>query len=230
MSAHCCHDHAPAGPDPRHRRILWTVLAINAAGFLFEMAAGLAVGSASLQADALDFLGDAGNYAISLLVLGLALRRRAMAAFFKGASMGVFGLWVIGSTAWYAFFATVPRAEVMGIVGLLALAANAACLLLLTGFRRGDANMRSVWLCSRNDVIGNLAVLLAASGVFATDTGWPDIVVAAVIAGFALSAAVQVIRQAHGELRIACGLFRHDQIDIERRQPAVFGARHIVPD
>ncbi|MGJ0622230.1 MAG: cation transporter [Methylocystis sp.] len=201
MSAHCCHHHAPSEPDPRYRRVLWTVLAINAAGFLVEMAAGLAAGSASLQADALDFLGDAANYAISLSVFGLALRWRATAALIKGASMGVFGLWVIGSTAWYAMFAAVPRAEVMGAVGLLALAANVLCLVLLMGFRSGDSNMRSVWLCSRNDVIGNIAVLVAASGVLATDTGWPDLGVAAVMATLAISTSVQVIRQARAELR-----------------------------
>ncbi len=200
MSTFCCHPK-PATPDTRHRRILWAVLGINAAGFVIEMVAGLAAGSASLQADALDFLGDAANYAISLSVFGLALRWRATAALVKGLSMVAFGLWVVGSTVWYAVFATVPKAEVMGSVGVLALVLNVVCLVLLTGFRSGDANRRSVWLCSRNDVIGNVAVLVAASGVFATKEGWPDLAVAAIMATLALSSAVQVIRQARTELR-----------------------------
>ena len=201
MSAHCCHHSEPAAPNNRHRRVLWAVLAINVAGFVGEMAAGLIAGSASLQADALDFLSDAANYAISLTVLGLALRWRAIAALAKGLSMALFGIWVIGSTAWYAIFATVPRAELMGIAGFLALGANMLCLVILRGFGSGDANMRSVWLCSRNDVIGNVAVIIAASGVFVTESGWPDLVVAAIMAVLAISSSVQVIRQARAELR-----------------------------
>ena len=202
MSAACCSGKTIApGPDPRHRRILWTVLAINLAGFVIEISAGLAAGSASLQADALDFLADAGNYAVSLLVLGMALRWRALAALAKGASMGVFGLWVVASTIWYAWRGEVPAADVMGGIGIMALLLNVGCLLLLTGFRSGDANMRSVWVCSRNDVIGNLAVMAAALGVFGTGTGWPDIIVAAIMAALALWGAGQVIGQAVQELR-----------------------------
>lgn len=202
MSASCCAS-MPANPtpDPKHRRILWIVLGINAAGFVGEIVAGLAAGSAALQADALDFLADAGNYAVSLLVFGMALRWRAWAALAKGVSMGVFGLWVVGSTLWYAWQGAVPEAGIMGGVGAAALLLNVGCLLLLTGFRSGDANMRSVWICSRNDVIGNVAVMAAAFGVFGTGTGWPDIIVAAVMAVLALWGAGQVIRQAAGELR-----------------------------
>lgn len=202
MSAACCAAKSTnSAPDPKHRRILWIVLAINLIGFLVEIAAGLAAGSASLQADALDFLADAGNYTISLLVFGMALRWRAWAAFAKGTSMGVFGLWVVGSAAWYAWRGEVPAAEVMGGIGVMALLLNAGCLLLLTGFRSGDANMRSVWVCSRNDAIGNLAVMAAALGVFDTGTGWPDIIVAAIMAALALWGAGQVIEQAVAELR-----------------------------
>lgn len=202
MSAACC-AAKPVNPtaDPKYRRILWTVLAINLAGFLIEIAAGLAAGSASLQADALDFLADAGNYAISLLVFGMALRWRATAALTKGASMGLFGLWVIGSTVWYAVRGEVPAAGLMGGIGVMALLLNLGCLILLAGFRSGDANMRSVWVCSRNDVIGNAAVMAAALGVFGTGTGWPDIAVAAIMAGLALWGAGQVIIQALRELR-----------------------------
>ena len=207
MSAHCCH-HAPraSAPDARYRRVLWIALAINVAMFLVEIVAGLLAGSASLQADALDFLGDAGNYAISLAVVGLALRLRAGAALLKAASMGLFGFWVIGSTVWFALNGTLPSAAMMGTVGLAALAANAAVLALLWAYRGGDANMRSVWLCSRNDVIGNCAVLLAAVGVFGTGTGWPDIAVAAIMAVLALQGSWLVARQALGELREARAL------------------------
>jgi Co/Zn/Cd efflux system component len=204
MSAHCCHhDHRATAPDARYRRVLWIALAINVAMFLVEIVAGLLAGSASLQADALDFLGDAGNYAISLAVVGLALRLRAVAALLKAASMGLFGFWVIGSTVWFALDGTLPSAAMMGTVGLAALAANAAVLTLLWAYRSGDANMRSVWLCSRNDVIGNCAVLLAAVGVFGTGTGWPDIAVAAIMAALALQGSWLVARQAVGELREA---------------------------
>jgi Co/Zn/Cd efflux system component len=207
MSASCCsHDHCQAPPDPQrgneaYRRVLWTVLAINAGMFAVEVIAGLAAGSASLQADALDFLGDAGNYAISLFVVGMALRYRAMAALFKGASMAALGLWVIAVAGWHAWQGTLPHAFTMGGVGIAALLANAASFGLLWAYRGGDANMRSAWLCTRNDVLGNLAVLLAALGVFGTGTGWPDVIVAVIMAGLALQGAALVLNQSRGELR-----------------------------
>ena len=142
----------------------------------------MAAGSASLQADALDFLGDAANYAISLFVVGLALRYRAMAAVAKGATMGTFGIWVFGTVIWHVLYGTLPSAITMGAVGFAALAANAASFGILWAHRAGDANMRSAWICTRNDVVGNLAVLLAALGVFGTDTGWLDIIVALIMA------------------------------------------------
>jgi Co/Zn/Cd efflux system component len=204
VSAHCCshHDHSPkdAARDKAHRRVLWAALAINSAMFLIEIGAGVAAGSVSLQADALDFLGDAGNYAISLFVVGMMLRYRTMAAFAKGTTMGVFGLWVIGVTIWHAVNGTVPGAFTMGAVGLAALAANAASFGLLWAYRDGDANMRSAWICTRNDVLSNLAVLLAALGVFGTGTGWPDLIVAAIMAGLALQGAFLVLRQSWAEL------------------------------
>lgn len=204
MSASCCSHHPdPHQGNPAYRRVLWIVLAINAVMFLVEIAAGVAAGSASLQADALDFLGDAGNYVISLAVVGMALRYRAMAALAKGATMGAFGLWVIGTVVWHAIAGTVPEPVTMGVVGVAALAANAACAGLLYTYRDGDANMQSVWICSRNDVLGNLAVLLAALGVFGTGTGWPDLIVAAVMAALALQGARIVVRQAQSELRLS---------------------------
>jgi Co/Zn/Cd efflux system component len=206
MSAHCCgHHQEDLGGDrlkqAAYRRVLWWVLAINAAMFSVEIGAGLAAGSAALQADAVDFLGDAANYAISLFVVGMALRYRAAAALAKGTTMALFGIWVLGVTAWHAFNGTLPHAFTMGGVGLAALVANTASFWLLWRHRRGDANMRSAWICTRNDVVGNLAVLLAAVGVFGTRTGWPDVTVAAVMATLALQGAVTVIRHARSELR-----------------------------
>lgn len=187
--------------DAAYRRVLWLVLLINAAMFAVEVVAGLAAGSASLQADALDFLGDASNYAISLLVVGMALRYRAAAALAKGVTMAAFGLWVVAVVAWHSLHGTLPSAFAMGTVGLAALAANAASFGLLWAYRHGDANMRSAWICTRNDVIGNLAVLLAAAGVFGTGTGWPDLIVALIMAVLAIQGATVVMRQATGELR-----------------------------
>ena len=196
MASACCHTDQVSA----HRRVLWAVLTINAVMFLIEVGAGLAAGSASLQADALDFLGDAGNYAISLFVVGMALRYRAAAALVKGATMGLFGVWVVGTVIWHALHGTLPNAVTMGAVGVAALIANAASFGLLWAYRSGDANMRSAWVCTRNDVLGNLAVLFAALGVFGTGTGWPDVIVAVAMAGLALQGAVIVIRQSLREL------------------------------
>lgn len=202
MGAGCCQSGCASGTaaDPRFRKALWAALAINAAMFLIEVAAGLAAGSTSLQADAMDFLGDAANYAVSLFVLGMSLRRRAMAALLKGGTMALFGLWVAGSAIHHLIGGTVPEAGIMGAVGVLALLANLGVAVMLYAFRNGDSNMRSVWICSRNDAIGNLAVLAAATGVFATGSGWPDILVAAIMAGLALTGAAQILRQARDEL------------------------------
>ena len=200
-----CHDHASSAPsaaaDRPYRRVLWLALVLNAAMFVVEIGAGAAAQSVALWADALDFLGDAATYGITLVVLGMAIRWRARAALLKGASMGLFGLWVIGAAASNALAGTVPEAPVMGLIGLLALAVNVGVAIMLYRHRGGDANRRSVWLCSRNDALGNIAVVLAAAGVAGTGTGWPDIAVAAVMAALALSSSVLVIRQAMGELR-----------------------------
>src|SRR3954462_3297086 len=203
--ADCCADaHCSSErrlDSPAWRRALWIALAVNAGMFLAEIAAGVAAGSSALQADALDFLGDTANYAISLTVAGMVLTWRARAALLKGASLGFLGLWVLASTAWHAYAGTLPQAEVMGVVGVLALLANAGVALVLYRYRGGDANMRSVWICSRNDAIGNVAVILAAAGVFGTGTGWPDFIVAAIMAVLGISGGWQIIRQASAELR-----------------------------
>ena len=155
-----------------------------------------------MLADALDFFGDAANYAISLFVIGMALRYRALAALLKGASMAAFGAWVIGVIGWHAWHGSLPDAFTMGAVGVAALIANASSFALLWAFRGGDANMRSAWICTRNDVLGNLAVLAAALGVFGTGKGWPDVAVAAIMATLALQGAVVVVRHALRELRL----------------------------
>jgi Co/Zn/Cd efflux system component len=203
MSAHCC---SPPSPDkgantPAYRRILWVALGINLAMFGVEVLSGLGAQSVSLLADSLDFLGDAANYGVSLFVLGMALQWRARASLLKGVTMAAFGLWILFMTARHAIVGTVPDAPVMGVVGALALVANVTVAALLYRFRNGDSNMASVWICSRNDAIGNLAVLLAAAGVFGAGAGWPDFAVGAVMSGLALYGAWQIVRQAMTELR-----------------------------
>ena len=186
----------------RYRSVLWLVLGINVIMFTIEIRAGVASGSTALLADALDFFADAANYAISLLVLGTTLTWRARAALAKGLSMAGFGLWVIGTVIWHAIHGTVPDWATMGTVGVVALVANAVCLALLYAWREGDANMRSVWICSRNDVVANGAVIAASAGVFGTGRGWPDFAVAAIMAVLALQGAWVVVRAAREELRV----------------------------
>jgi Co/Zn/Cd efflux system component len=204
----CCHDSACSATissgdliNPRWRRALWVALAVNALFFVGEIVAGATARSNALQADALDFFGDAANYAISLGVAGMALKWRSRAAMAKGGTMLAFACWVLASTAYHAIYSTVPRADVMGMVGVLAMLANGGVALLLYRFRTGDANMRSVWICSRNDAIGNLAVMLAAVGVFGTGTGWPDAIVAVIMGGLGVWGGWQIIVQARGEIR-----------------------------
>lgn len=196
-----CSSAKPPADDPVYRRVLWVALTVNAVMFAVELIAGAAADSVALQADSMDFLGDAANYAISLLVLGRALAVRARAALVKGVSLGLLGLWVAAETALNALHQSVPAAPVMGAVGMAALLANIAVAALLYAHRDGDANRASAWICSRNDAIANLAVLAAALGVFGTGAGWPDIVVAAVMATLAVSGAAQIIARARAELR-----------------------------
>lgn len=202
----CCNDEACAPPprdDRRWRSALWIALAVNTGMFAIEAGAGLAAGSRALQADSLDFLGDAANYAISLGVAGLALRWRARAVLLKGASLAGVGVWVLLATVWGIVVGATPRAEVMGVVGAVALIANGSVAVMLFSFRKGDANRRSVWICSRNDAIGNLAVLAAAAGVFGTGARWPDLIVAAIMASLSIWGGWQIVRQAAGELNLS---------------------------
>lgn len=211
MGASCC-SPPPSGPrgtgrdNPSIRRALWIALAVNASMFSIEIAAGVAAESVALTADALDFLGDAATYAISLLVIGMAMQWRTRAALLKGVSLGLLGLWVASTTVHNALAGTVPEASVMGIIGVLALLANAGVAVMLYAFRKSDANLRSVWICSRNDAIGNVAVLLAAAGVFGTGTGWPDVIVGGIMAALALSGAWQIIRHARQESGASDGI------------------------
>jgi Co/Zn/Cd efflux system component len=203
LEVSCCSGGVAAfdGMDARYKRVLWAVIAINAAMFLTEMIAGQLAGSQALKADALDFLADTVTYGLSLAVIGASLRTRATAALFKGFSLTVMALWVFGSTAYQTLFLGLPRAEVMGVIGFLALAANLGSVVLLRRYKDGDANVRSVWLCSRNDAIGNLVVMAAALGVWGTSTAWPDLAVAALMAGIFLVSSTQILRQAWSEYR-----------------------------
>ena len=204
MSASCC---APTSPsvDPHFRRALWIALIVNAFMFIAEAAASWSSGSVSLLADAVDFFGDAANYGLSLAVLSMALHVRSKAAIVKAACMGAFGLFVLARAAWAAQAGTPPEPITMGAVAAAALAANLGVALLLYRHRSGDANMRSVWICSRNDAIGNVAVGLAALGVFGTGTAWPDLLVAAIMAVLAITGAATVLRHARLELKTELG-------------------------
>ena len=202
MSAHCEHHHADdkQGNSPRYRKILWAALIINLAMFGVEIGAGFKSGSTSLLADAIDFFGDAANYGVSLAVLGSGLVLRSRAALLKGVCMMAFGVFVLGRAGWMFGQGTIPEAFTMGSIGLLALIANVAVAAMLYAYRTGDANMRSVWLCSRNDAIGNAAVMLAAVGVVVTSNAWPDLLVAAGMAALALTGGWSVIKQARSEI------------------------------
>jgi Co/Zn/Cd efflux system component len=201
MSPNCCDHGDSLQTDSRYRTVLCTALGVNLAMFAVEIVASIVAGSVSLRADALDFLADAANYIVALAVVGLALCWRARAAMLKGGVMGLFGLWVAGSTLYSAITASAPKAEVMGAIGMLALAANLAVGGLLYRYRESDSQALSVWLCTRNDCIANIAVILAGAGVWMSAGPWPDIAVAAMIAALCLSSATQVILHACDELR-----------------------------
>jgi Co/Zn/Cd efflux system component len=204
MSHDChdhCHDHAAAaGQSPKFRRALWIALWVNALMFVVDVLASQRSGSVSLLADAIDFAGDAVSYGMSLAVLSMALIWQSRIAFIKGVSMGVYGLFVVGHVVWSAMEGQPPEHVTMGLVGCLALLANVSVAVVLYAFREGNANMRSVWLCTRNDALGNLAVMLAALGVFGTGTAWPDLLVAMVMATLAITASWSVIRQSRAEM------------------------------
>jgi Co/Zn/Cd efflux system component len=189
-----------ASSDSLFRRVLWVALLANLSMFFVEVVASQVGNSMSLQADALDFFSDSANYGISLFVVGMALTARAKASLLKGATMALFGTWVIGNAAYRAMIGSEPDPATMGSIAVLALLVNVAVAFLLYRHRNGDSNKQSIWLCSRNDAIGNVAVMLAAAGVFASASRWPDLLVAAIIAALNISAAVHVIQLAWSEL------------------------------
>ncbi|WP_028879555.1 cation transporter [Terasakiella pusilla] len=199
----CASSHTSPVTDKTYRRILWFALISNGGMFLVELVAGAIGQSLSLAADAMDFFSDAANYAITLVVLGMPLVIRSRAALFKGICMGLVGLYVFYTSIDHIINDTVPRADVMGIIGFLALLVNVVVAILLFKFRTGDANMESIWICSRNDAIGNIAVMAAGAGVWASTTGWPDIIVGLGIAGLGFWGAIQIIGKARHELRDA---------------------------
>ncbi len=203
MAGSCCNsNHSESAlTNNRFRKALWVALWINASMFLVEILASSHSGSASLLADAIDFLGDAANYVISLSVLSLGMLWRSRAALIKGATMLLFGLGVLAKVVWDIFHGVTPEAMTMGVIGFLALIANVIVAVLLFTFRSGDADMRSVWLCSRNDAIGNVAVMIAAAGVFGTGQAWPDLVVATIMGCLAASSGYSVIRLARKEMQ-----------------------------
>lgn len=203
MPGHCC-NHFEDGQSHRsagYRKLLWIASAINFLMFAVEVLSGFRGGSVSLLADSLDFLGDAANYGISLFVLSMSVAVRAHASRLKAASMLGFGIWVLGMACWHFHTGQLPSVPTMGVVGACALFANGAVAALLFRYRGGDSNMRSVWLCTRNDVLGNVAVLLAAFGVFGTGSAWPDLIVAAIMSTLALTSAAHILRQSRAELR-----------------------------
>jgi cation diffusion facilitator family transporter len=202
MGADCCaHAVKFDGLSADYKRRLWLVIAINAGMFLVEMGAGALAGSNALQADALDFLADSATYGISLAVIGASVRTRSYAAIGKAASLSLMSLWVLGMTAYHVLIVGIPRAEIMGGIGVLALLANLASVLILVRYKDGDANVRSVWLCSRNDAIGNVAVMIAALAVWASATKWPDLIVAALMAGLFFYSSVRILQQSFHEMR-----------------------------
>ncbi|MFK7966429.1 MAG: cation transporter [Burkholderiaceae bacterium] len=202
MAGNCCGNDARFdGISDGYKRRLWLVMVINALMFVVEMSAGRSAQSQALQADALNFLGDALTYGLSLAVIGASVAVRTNAALFKEISLLALWAWMLGSTACRVFYGGVPTAEIMGWIGLLALLANCVSVLLLMSYKDGDANVRSVWLCSRNDVIG----IIAALGVWGAANGWPDLIVAGIMAGLLLLSAIQIIRQSLDERALALG-------------------------
>jgi cation diffusion facilitator family transporter len=203
MASDCCASNcsSSAAIPPRYRRALWVALVLNIAMFSVEVFASWHAHSAALLADAVDFFGDAVNFGLSLFALTLAAVWRSRTALAKGMMMGFFAVFVLGQAGWHMLQATVPDARVMGGISLLAIVVNGGVAVMLYAYRAGDANMRSVFLCARNDAINNLAVIVAAVGVFGFGAGWPDAVVALGMAALGLSSAFSIIRQARTELR-----------------------------
>jgi cation diffusion facilitator family transporter len=200
----------------KHKNVLTAVLIVNAVLFVVEATAGLLAHSTALLADSLDMLGDSLVYGFSLYALWRSAVWKARAALLKGAIMGVFGVGVLIEAGYKTVSGVVPVAETMGIIGLLVLVGNGLCFLLLFRHRSDDLNMRSTWLCSRNDIIANIAVLGAAAGVKLTDSSWPDIVIGAGIAALFLRSAFTVLAESFSELQRLSSHSKH-ALDYERK-------------
>ena len=203
MADQCCSSASGSETtlnDARWRRVLWIALGLNAAMFIVEGVAGYFAGSRALQADALDFLGEAANYAISLSVAGMALAWRAKTAMVKGITILSFGLGVLVWVIWGLFHGSNPAPYAMSAVGTLALVVNFGVAVMLYRYRTGDANMRSVWICTRNDAVNNCLVIGAGVAVLWTGSGLPDLIAALVMAILGISGGWQIIRQARLEL------------------------------
>lgn len=188
---------------PAYRRALWIVIGLNVGYGLVEMAGGFISGSQALKADALDFLGDGLISFLGLLAIGWSLPWRARSALLQGLFLAALGVGVLATTGYRVLVLNQPEAELMGLFAIVALAVNVAAAAVLIPHREGDANVRAVWLFSRNDAIGNLAVVIAAGLVWWSGTAWPDLAVAVVIAGLFLQSAWSIIRNAHADLRKA---------------------------
>ena len=204
MSQDCkdsCESIVFEGMSKTYKNILWIIIFLNGGMFLVESIYSFIADSTALKAEALDFLGDTVTYVATLLVISKPLKTRAMVALLKGISLGVMAFVVLSFTLYRVFVIGSPEALTIGIIGFMALCANMISVLLLMKYRDGDSNISSVWLCSRNDAIGNIAVILAGTGVFATGTVWPDIVVAFIIAGLFMHSSVKITSQALNEIK-----------------------------
>lgn len=199
----CGHHHHFDGVSREYKRALMAVIFINAVMFLVEMPMGFFGQSQALKADALDFLSDTFTYSLSLFVIGRSVKLRSWAALIKGISLAILGVWVLGSTFWAIIVLETPVISVMGGVAFMALMANLTSVVILSRFKDGDANVRSVWLCSRNDALSNVAVIGAAFAVWLTNTAWPDLIAATFIAFVFVTGSFQIIKQSLSEMQTA---------------------------
>jgi cation diffusion facilitator family transporter len=196
----CGSDTNRAEHDPAYRRALWLVILLNLGFGLVELFGGFIADSQALKADSLDFLGDGSISFVGLLALAWGARARALAALTQGLFLGALGVGVIGFAVWRSLNASVPEGELMGGIGVVALVVNVSAALILARFREGDANVRAIWLFSRNDAIANIAVIIAALLVIWTGRACPDLVVAGIIALLFMHSAIEIVRHARAEL------------------------------
>ncbi|GIX31893.1 MAG: hypothetical protein KatS3mg124_2365 [Porticoccaceae bacterium] len=200
MGDGCCAEFSAAGRDARQRRTLWAVLAVNLLGFAGMGVGARLAGSSALLADTLDFLGDALTYGLSLWAVGRGLRAKAQVALFKGGLILAAALWVVAEALWRLSLGQPPLPAAMGAFACAGLGVNGLCLALLSRHRHEDVNMRSVWECSRNDIVAGLSVVGAAASVAVTGSVWPDVLVALFLAGWLAASAARVVAAARADL------------------------------